>query len=109
MDDNEAASMGGLFRSISAVDGLSGAPIDRDAVLRPSQTPGLPGMKVGSVWSISVPMETNDNIGPEDPTCPSCGRKLTLVSSLPKIDDRPRTRLYKCIPCQNVVSIPPRI
>ena len=52
-------------------------------------------------------METQDDNERDDATCDTCGRKLTLVASLPRIGGRPRRRLYKCVHCQKVITIPP--
>jgi DNA-directed RNA polymerase subunit M/transcription elongation factor TFIIS len=52
-------------------------------------------------------MEPNDDNDSDEPTCKTCGRKLSLIGSMPKVDDRPRTRLYKCVSCQVVIAIPP--
>jgi DNA-directed RNA polymerase subunit M/transcription elongation factor TFIIS len=52
-------------------------------------------------------MEQRDDTEPDDQICPNCGRKLTLIGSLPKIDERPRTRIYKCIACVKVFKFPP--
>ena len=51
-------------------------------------------------------MESRNDNHPDDETCDSCGRKLTLVASLPRIG-KDRRRLYKCVHCQKVISIPP--
>ncbi len=55
----------------------------------------------------SAAMETQDDNESDDATCDTCGRKLTLLASLPRIGNRPRRRLYKCVPCQKVITIPP--
>jgi DNA-directed RNA polymerase subunit RPC12/RpoP len=52
-------------------------------------------------------MAPHNNDDHDAPACETCGQKLTLVGSLPKVGDRPRRRIYKCIPCQKVVMIPP--
>lgn len=52
-------------------------------------------------------MKPNDDDDTDEPTCKTCGQKLALVGSMPKVDDQPRARLYKCIACQVVVAIPP--
>ena len=41
------------------------------------------------------------------PICSKCGQKLTLIGSVPASNNRPITRLYKCLPCQVAVAIPP--
>jgi DNA-directed RNA polymerase subunit RPC12/RpoP len=52
-----------------------------------------------------APRDTESNR--DEPACDTCGRKLTLVGSLPKVGDGPRRRIYKCISCQKAVMIPP--
>jgi hypothetical protein len=52
-------------------------------------------------------MANQDDNDADDTTCTICGRKLTLVASLPRIGNRPRRRLYKRVPCQKVTTIPP--
>lgn len=52
-------------------------------------------------------MKPNGNSDSDDPTFKTRGRKLTLVGSMPKADDLPPTRLYKCASCQEVIAIPP--
>lgn len=52
-------------------------------------------------------MESQDDNEPSEATCDTCGQKLTLVASLPRIGGRPRRRLYKCVHCQKVITIPP--
>jgi len=55
----------------------------------------------------SAAMESQGDDEADDATCDTCGRKLTLVASLPRIGNRPRRRLYKCAHCQKVVTVPP--
>lgn len=55
----------------------------------------------------STVMTSQDDDAPDDATCDTCGGKLTLVASLPKIGSRSRRRLYKCVHCQMVITIPP--
>jgi hypothetical protein len=86
----KAASVGGL--SIGAV-----------SYFQPP--PDLSGGFIGSISGyVGVAMAQRDPENPDGTTCPTCGRKLMLVPSLPKIDDR--VRLYQCIPCQTVMRVP---
>ena len=32
--------------------------------------------------------------------CPTCGRPLTLVMTIPRIGERPEIRVLKCIECE---------
>ena len=32
--------------------------------------------------------------------CPTCGRPLTLVTTIPRVGDRPEIRVLKCIECE---------
>ena len=53
------------------------------------------------------PMETRDGNTIGEPTCYRCGRRITLIRSLPSADESPPAALYKCISCQLVIRIPP--
>ena len=39
--------------------------------------------------------------------CKSCKRLLTFVGTLPRMDERPVTQVYKCVSCQTITTIPP--
>jgi hypothetical protein len=43
----------------------------------------------------------------DSPTCKKCGRTMTLIGRLPRMGIKPRTSLYKCVPCVLVTVIPP--
>ncbi len=39
-------------------------------------------------------------------TCEKCEREMLLVGELPSIGDRKAARVYRCLPCQRIVSAP---
>ena len=56
---------------------------------------------------LDATMVPDDSTEADAPTCKKCGQTLALIGSVPALDGRPRTRIYKCSPCQMVIRIPP--
>lgn len=63
---------------------------------------GLPsGMRL-------VTMNRADSNVIPPPACEKCTREMVLVGALRAIADRQAVRVYKCLPCQRILSTPPR-
>jgi hypothetical protein len=41
------------------------------------------------------------------PRCESCGRPTSRLGKLPRIGLRPLVHVYKCAPCNQIISIEP--
>ena len=45
-------------------------------------------------------------LGTKEHVCPECGRPMTLIRVLPKLDDHPPLGAYLCEPCELAETVP---
>lgn len=55
-----------------------------------------------------IAMNRADSKAPPPPACDNCTREMVPVGALRAIVDRQAVRVYKCLPCQRIVSAPLR-
>ena len=52
-------------------------------------------------------MDSEPDQHTDAPSCNKCAGKLMLVGSLPRSGVKPRTSIFKCIPCGLALAVPP--